>query len=210
MRATGSIQKFDGFLKVYQEAKGESDKEDDAELTLPDVEKGQNLGLNSITPNQHFTDPPPRYSEATLVKVLEEKGIGRPSTYAAIMTTIQTREYVEKIEGRFHPTAMGTTVNDLLIENFNDLFNTEYTARMEDSLDEIEDGKLDWRVALKGFYERFSKDLAVAEENIKGKKKQAIPTDEICEKCGSGMVIKFGRYGQFLGLCNLSGMQKYA
>jgi DNA topoisomerase-1 len=199
-RATGSIQKFDGFLKVYQEARSSTDKNknEDADLALPDVEKGQKLTLNKITPNQHFTDPPPRYSEASLVKAMEEKGIGRPSTYAAIMTTIQTREYVEKIEKRFHPTAMGTTVNDLLIENFDDLFNTEYTARMEDRLDEIEDGTLDWRKALSGFYDRFSKDLTKAEENINGKKKQAIPTDEKCEKCDSGMVIKFGRYGQFL------------
>ena len=197
-RATGSIQKFDGFLKVYQEARSSRDKDEDAELNLPNVEEGQVLDLKKITPNQHFTDPPPRYSEASLVKALEEKGIGRPSTYAAIMTTIQTREYVEKIEKRFHPTAMGTTVNDLLIENFDDLFNTEYTARMEDRLDEIEDGKLDWRKALAGFYDRFAKDLTKAEENIKGKKKQAIPTDEKCEKCDSGMVIKFGRYGQFL------------
>ena len=109
-------------------------------------------------------------------------GIGRPSTYAAIMTTILSREYVEKVEKRFHPTALGTTVNDLLIECFDDLFNTSYTARMEDRLDEIEDGKLDWREALRGFYDRFSKDLEEAKENIKGKKKQAIPTDEKCEK----------------------------
>jgi DNA topoisomerase-1 len=197
-RATGSIQKFDGFLKVYQETMSQSAKNEDEDLTLPDVEKGQKLTLNELNPNQHFTDPPPRFSEASLVKALEENGIGRPSTYAAIMTTIQTREYVEKVEKRFHPTAMGTTVNDLLVENFEHLFNTEYTARMENSLDEIEEGKLDWREALKGFYDRFSKDLAAAEENIKGKKKQAIPTDEVCEKCDSGMVIKFGRYGQFL------------
>lgn len=201
-RATGSVQKFDGFLKVYQEAKSSTDKNEDAELALPAVEEGQNLKLNEIKPNQHFTDPPPRYSEATLVKALEEKGIGRPSTYATIMTTIQAREYVEKVEKRFHPTALGTTVNDLLLENFEDLFNTTYTARMESSLDEIEQGKLNWREALRGFYDRFSKNLEEAKENIKGKKKQAIPTDEVCEKCGSGMVIKFGRYGQFLACEN--------
>ncbi|MFV0388165.1 MAG: type I DNA topoisomerase [Pyrinomonadaceae bacterium] len=197
-RSTGSIQKFDGFLKVYQEAIGTSEKEDDEDLALPAVEEGEKLKLNSITPNQHFTEPPARYSEATLVKALEELGIGRPSTYAAIMTTIQTREYVEKIDRRFHPTALGTTVNDLLLENFDNLFNTQYTARMESSLDDIEDGKLDWRAAMKDFYGTFSKDLEAAKENIKGKKKQAIPTDEVCEKCGAGMVIKFGRYGQFL------------
>ncbi len=203
-RATGSVQKFDGFLKVYQEGRDEKppEDEDDEERTLPPVEKGENLKLNEITPNQHFTEPPPRYSEATLVKALEEKGIGRPSTYAAIMTTIQDREYVEKIEGRFHPTALGSTVNDVLVANFDDIFNTAYTARMEEELDEIEDGKLNWRNALREFYEKFSVDLKKAEENIKNKKKVSIPTDETCENCGAGMVIKFGRYGQFLACEN--------
>ena len=200
-RATGSVQKFDGFLKVYQEGRDEKpqdDEDDDEDKNLPMVGQGETLKLNSITPNQSFTDPPPRYSEATLVKVLEEKGIGRPSTFAAIMTTIQTREYVEKIEGRFHPTPLGMTVNDLLIANFDDIFNTAYTAGMELKLDDIEDGKLDWREALHGFYGKFSKDLENATEAIKTMKKTAIPTDEICEKCGAGMVIKFGRFGQFL------------
>jgi Topoisomerase IA len=204
-RATGSVQKFDGFLKVYQEGRDEKPQDgddDDEERSLPRVEQGENLKLNSITPNQHFTDPPPRYSEATLVKALEEKGIGRPSTYAAIMTTIQDREYAEKIEGRFHPTPLGTTVNDLLVANFDDIFNTTYTARMEEELDLVEDGKLDWRQALQEFYGKFSKDLENAAESIKNKKKMEIPTDEICEKCGSGMVIKFGRFGQFLACSN--------
>lgn len=202
-RATGSVQKFDGFLKLYQEGRDEqTEDEDDEERTLPKVEKGEKLKLNKITPNQHFTEPPPRYSEATLVKTLEEKGIGRPSTYAAIMTTIQDREYVEKIEGRFHPTALGITVNDLLVASFEKLFDTAYTAKMEENLDKIEDGELDWRTAMRDFYDPFSKDLAAAEESIKGRKKQAIPTDEICETCGAGMVIKFGRYGQFLACEN--------
>lgn len=204
-RASGSVQKFDGFLKVYQEGRDEkpSDSDDDdEERTLPQVTEGEILELNSITPDQHFTDPPPRYSEATLVKALEEQGIGRPSTYAAIMTTIQDREYVEKVEGRFHPTPLGTTVNDLLIANFDDIFNTAYTARMEGELDEIEDGKLDWRTALHGFYGKFSKDLETAAETIKTMKKTSIPTDEVCEKCGAGMVIKFGRFGQFLACAN--------
>ncbi len=203
-RSTGSVQKFDGFLKVYQEGRDEkpADDEDDEDRNLPLVQQGETLKLNSITPDQHFTEPPPRYSEATLVKALEEKGIGRPSTYAAIMTTIQDREYVEKIEGRFHPTPLGITVNDLLIESFDDIFNTTYTARMEEELDEIEDGKLDWRSALHEFYGKFAKDLAEATENIKNKKKMEIPTDEVCEKCGAGMVIKFGRFGQFLACAN--------
>ena len=204
-RATGSVQKFDGFLKVYQEGrdeKPESEEDSDEEKNLPQVEKGEQLKLNKITPEQHFTEPPPRFTEATLVKALEEKGIGRPSTYAAIMTTIQDREYVEKLEGRFYPTGLGTTVNDLLIKNFDDIFNPTYTARMELTLDEIEDGKLNWRDAMRGFYDKFSKDLSEATENIKNTKKQSIPTDEICENCGAGMVIKFGRFGQFLACAN--------
>lgn len=207
-RTTGSVLKFDGYLKVYQEAKEEKStetaeaEEDDDERTLPPVKEGEKLVLNSLTPEQHFTEPPPRYSEATLVKALEEKGIGRPSTYAAIMTTIQEREYVEKIDGRFHPTPLGTTVNDLLIESFDDIFNEQYTARMEEELDEIEEGKLDWREALREFYEKFERDLVAAAENIKNKKTTSIPTDEICENCGAGMVIKFGRFGQFLACSN--------
>lgn len=203
-RSTGSVQKFDGYLKVYQEGVDEkpADEESDEDRRLPLVKEGETLKLNGITPEQHFTEPPPRYSEATLVKALEEKGIGRPSTYASIMTTIQDREYVEKIEGRFHPTPLGTTVNDLLIESFDNIFNTTYTARMEEDLDEIEDGNLDWRKALHDFYDRFSKDLATATETIKNKKKTSIPTDEVCEKCGTGMVIKFGRFGQFLACGN--------
>src|SRR5205814_9360885 len=149
-RATGSVQKFDGFLKLYQEGRDEkSDDDDEAERRLPRVEKGETLDLKKISPEQHFTEPPPRYTEATLVKALEEKGIGRPSTYAAIMTTIQDREYVERIDSRFHPTALGMTVNDLLVEGgFDDLFNETYTARMEEELDEIEEGKLKWTDAL--------------------------------------------------------------
>jgi DNA topoisomerase-1 len=204
-RATGSVQKFDGFLKVYQEGRDEKPadgEDDDEEKTLPKVEKGEQLKLNKITPEQHFTEPPPRYTEATLVKALEEKGIGRPSTYAAIMTTIQDREYVERLEGRFHPTPLGTTVNDLLVASFDDLFNEAYTARMENQLDEIEEGKLNWRDAMRGFYEKFAADLKTAEESIKNKKKASIPTDEICEKCGSPMVIKFGRFGQYMACEN--------
>jgi DNA topoisomerase-1 len=205
-RATGSVQKFDGFLKVYQEGRDEKPEpgaeDSDEELSLPKVEQGEQLNLNKITPEQHFTEPPPRYSEATLVKALEEKGIGRPSTYAAIMTTIQDREYVEKIEGRFHPTGLGTTVNDVLVAGFTDLFNPTYTARMEEELDNIEEGKIDWRDALRNFYGKFSVDLKSAEEGLKDKKKASIPTDEICENCGAGMVIKFGRFGQFLACAN--------
>ena len=203
-RATGSVLKFDGFLRVYEEGRDEKVEDDEeAARKLPLVAKGEELKLNAVTPEQHFTEPPPRYTEATLVKALEEKGIGRPSTYAAIMTTIQDREYVERVESRFHPTALGMTVNDLLVEGgFDDLFNESYTARMEEELDEIGEGKLAWTAALGEFYEKFARDLKAFESYVKGRKQQAIPTDEKCENCGSPMVIKLGRFGQFLACTN--------
>ena len=204
-RATGSVQKFDGFLKIYQEGRDEKAEDDDeAERSLPLVEKGESLNLNSITPEQHFTEPPPRYTEATLVKALEEKGIGRPSTYAAIMSTIQDREYVEKIQSRFHPTALGKTVNDLLIEGgFDDLFNETYTARMEEELDEIEDGKLEWTKALREFYTKFEGDLKEFQRYIKDIKEKSVPTEEVCLKCNTpGMVQKWGRFGPYLKCLN--------
>jgi DNA topoisomerase-1 len=202
-RATGSVLKFDGFLKVYEEGKDEKDEEDEERMhTLPKVESGEQLHLNSLTPEQHFTDPPPRYTEATLVKALEEKGIGRPSTYAAIMTVIQDREYAEKVEGKFRPTELGTIVNDLLVESFADIFNVEYTARMEEELDEIEEGKRKWTAALKEFYGKFAKDLKAAQKHMRDVKRQEILTEEVCDKCGSKMAIKFGRFGQFLACTN--------
>ena len=204
-RATGSVQKFDGFLKIYQEGRDEKTADDDeAERSLPLVTQGELLKLNSITPEQHFTEPPPRYTEATLVKALEEKGIGRPSTYAAIMSTIQDREYVEKIQNRFHPTALGKTVNDLLIEGgFDDLFNETYTARMEEELDEIEDGKLEWTKALREFYKKFEGDLKEFQRYIKDIKEKSVPTEEVCLKCNTpGMVQKWGRFGPYLKCLN--------
>ena len=199
-RATGSVLKFDGFLKVYQEGRDEKPADEEDERTLPLVAKGETLALNKIDPEQHFTEPPPRFTEATLVKALEEKGIGRPSTYAAIMTTIQDREYVEKKETRFHPTALGKTVNDVLIDGgFGDLFNETYTARMEHELDEIEDGKLKWTDALKEFYGKFSQDLDRFSLYVKEIKNKETPTDEVCLKCGTkGMVQKLGRFGKYL------------
>ncbi len=203
-RATGSVLKFDGFLKVYEEGRDEKSDEDDAEAArkLPLVAKGDALKLNAVVPEQHFTEPPPRYTEATLVKALEEKGIGRPSTYAAIMTTIIDREYVEKLEGRFHPTGLGTTVNDLLVASFDDLFNETYTARMEQELDEVGEGKLKWTDALHEFYGKFAEDLKTAAEVMKQKKLESIPTDEKCDNDGAPMVIKFGRFGQYLACSN--------
>src|SRR5436190_11457825 len=205
-RATGSVLKFDGFLKVYQEGRDEKPADDEDERTLPLVAKGETLALNRVDPEQHFTEPPPRYTEATLVKALEEKGIGRPSTYAAIMTTIQDREYVEKKEGRFHPSALGKTVNDVLIDGgFDDLFNETYTARMEQELDEIEEGKLKWTDALHEFYDKFKEDLSKFQKYAKDIKEKETPTDEVCLKCDTpGMVQKLGRFGKYLKCNNCS------
>jgi DNA topoisomerase-1 len=200
-RATGSVEKFNGFRVVYEEGKDEkAEMEEDAELKhrLPEVAQGESLRLQKITPEQHFTEPPPRYNEATLVKALEEKGIGRPSTYATILTVIQNRDYVEKQQGRFYPTELGMLVSDVLVKNFRDIFDLAYTARMEEELDEVEEGKLAWTDALAGFYKKFKKDLRVAEREMADIKGEGIPTDVKCEKCGKPMVIRLGRNGQFL------------
>src|SRR6202045_3813201 len=164
-RATGSVQKFDGYLAAYQAVKEEEEKEDaeDAESrTLPRVTEGEKLTLEKIRPEQHFTEPPPRYTEATLVKDLEEKGIGRPSTYAAIISTIVEREYVTKEQGRFTPMLLGEKVSALLVKAFEDIFDVGFTARMEDELDEMEEGKLSWRTAVQEFWDRFEVDLEKA------------------------------------------------
>ena len=198
-RATGSIPKFDGFLKVYQEGKDQAD-EDDEELKhrLPAVSEGEILRFQAIRPEQHFTEPPPRYNEATLVKRLEADGVGRPSTYATILSTIQEREYVNKESGRFTPTELGMVVTDLLLESFDDIFDVKYTARMEEELDEIEEGKLDWRSAMDEFYTRFDKDLKHAETHMTDIKRMEKATDLICEKCGRPLVIKWGKHGSFI------------
>jgi DNA topoisomerase-1 len=198
-RATGSVPKFKGFLEVYEEGKDQKD-EDDEELKhrLPAVAEGEELKFKSIEPEQHFTEPPPRYNEATLVKELEADGVGRPSTYASILSTIQEREYVKKEGGRFSPTELGMVVTDLLLESFEDLFDVKYTARMEEELDEIEDGKIDWRAAMSEFYERFSKDLENAERTMTDIKRMEEPTNLTCEKCGKPLVIKWGKHGRFI------------
>jgi DNA topoisomerase I len=198
-RATGSVEKFDGFLKVYEEGKDTKDEDDDeAARKLPAVTKGEELRFKSIDPEQHFTEPPPRFTEATLVKELEAKGVGRPSTYASILSTIQEREYVKKEGGKFAPTELGTVVTDLLLESFGDIFDVLYTARLEGELDEIEDGKMDWRDAMGEFYEKFSADLERAAVQMTDIKRMEKPTDFICDKCGKAMVIKWGRHGSFI------------
>ncbi|HLK49010.1 MAG TPA: type I DNA topoisomerase [Bryobacteraceae bacterium] len=198
-RATGSVLKFEGFLKVYQEGKDTSDEEDEElKHRLPAVAEGEVLRFRSIKPEQHFTEPPPRYNEATLVKKLESDGVGRPSTYASILSTIQEREYVKKEGGRFFPTELGMVVTDLLLESFDDIFDVKYTARMEEELDEIEEGKLDWREAMADFYGKFEKDLKHAEKHMTDIKRMEKPIDETCPKCGKGLVIKWGKHGSFI------------
>ncbi len=198
-RATGSVQKFDGFLKVYEEGKDAKDDEDDElKHKLPAVTKGETLKFKAFDSVQHFTEPPPRFTEATLVKQLEADGVGRPSTYASILSTIQEREYAKKEGGKFAPTELGLIVVDLLLESFSDLFDVKYTARMEEELDEIEDGKIDWRQAMAEFYERFQKDLVHAEEHMTDIKRMEEPTEFLCDKCGKPMVIKWGKLGKFI------------
>jgi DNA topoisomerase-1 len=197
-RVTGSVMKFDGFLRVYEESKEGKDEEDEElKHKLPPLEAGQKLTLKELKPEQHFTEPPPRYNEASLVKELEERGIGRPSTYSAILSTIQERQYVQKVGGKFSPTEIGLVVTDLLVENFPDIFDIAYTARLEEELDEIEEGKEGWKHALGDFYKKFEKDLRYAQKHMENIKRMEKPTDEKCERCGSPLVIKWGKHGSF-------------
>ena len=199
-RASGRVLKFNGFLKVYEETADEDTKkpDDEEDITLPALNQGETVRSLGITPKQHFTEPPPRYTEASLVKTLEEKGIGRPSTYATILTTIQDREYVMKEQGKFRPTELGTVVTTMLVRHFEEIFDLQYTARMEEELDEVEEGKMTWVEALDEFYKKFQKDLKKASKNMENLKAQELPTDQICEKCGSPMVQKWGQFGSFL------------
>ena len=200
-RATGSILRFDGFMKLYREGRDDSNtgsnRDDEADAILPVLEIGEQLNLRKLTPKQHYTQPPPRYAEATLVKALEEKGIGRPSTYAAIISTIQDREYVVTEKRRFQPTDMGKLVNQLLIKGFPDILDTQFTAKLEDQLDEIAEGKSDWVGVLSAFYEPFNHALEAAPTVMNEARKDM--SDEVCEQCNNKMVIKWGKYGRFLG-----------
>src|SRR6202142_1821996 len=201
-RASGSVTKFEGYLAAYQAVKDEEEKDDEGDAdsrTLPQVSEGEQLRLETIRPDQHFTEPPPRYTEATLVKELEEKGIGRPSTYAAIISTIVEREYVRKDQGRFTPTMLGERVSILLVKSFDDVFDVTFTARLEEELDEIEEGKLPWRDAVREFWEKFVVDLAKAGDEMISYK-AGIPTGKTCEKCGQGELLeRISRHGFFLG-----------
>jgi len=197
-RLRGRVLRFDGFLKVY-EVLDEKKEEDDDSVTqeLPNLDGVKKLGLDKLLDEQHFTQPPPRYNEASLVKVLEERGIGRPSTYASIINTIQDREYVTKIVGRFYPTEIGMVVCDLLVKNFPYIFDTAYTARLEEELDDIEEGKEKWTDLLNGFYDYFENELKDAGEKMEDIKRMEQKTDEKCDLCGSPLLLKWGKFGSF-------------
>ena len=207
-RATGSILKFAGFTAVYDEstddaapAKAKNGKNARPRVMLPVLANDQTLDLRGIEPKQHFTEPPPRYTEATLVRALEENGIGRPSTYSTIVETIQARGYVEQLERRFHPTEIGFAVNDLLVEHFPDIVDVNFTANMEQRLDRIEESNGDWEPTanlLSEFYVDFKRELDEAEKKLPKLEIRDEPTDEICPKCGRPMVIKTGRFGKFI------------
>jgi DNA topoisomerase-1 len=213
LRAKGSTLKFKGFLAVYEEtpdekretrpheepAPGADDTTpEDAAAQLPPLKEGDRLKLNKLDTDQHFTQPPPRFSEASLVKELEENGIGRPSTYASIIGTIEARDYMEKREAKLYPTELGFVVTDLLVEHFQDIMNVEYTAGLEAELDEIEEGKDNLLNTLSQFWKKFEKDLKAASKDMKDVKRMEEQTDEVCDKCGKPMVMKWGRYGKFL------------
>lgn len=196
LRATGSVLKFQGYMAVYIE--GTDEETEKQENTLPVLEEGQVLKLQKLRPEQHFTQPPPRYTEAMLVKTLEEKGIGRPSTYAPIIDIIQKRGYVEKENGRFKPTELGEIVVNIMQEFFKDIVDVDFTAEMEDQLDRIESGEEKWQKVIESFYIPFENELKSAEKAIEKVKIEDEVTDEKCELCGRNMVIKNGRYGKFL------------
>ena len=196
-RASGYVVTFDGFTALYEEATDEKEKK---ETALPPLEQGQTLKLRELKSEQKFTQPPARYTEATLIRSLEENGIGRPSTYAPIITTIIDRGYVERDAKRLKPTLLGRTINELMMEQFPNIVDVTFSAGMEKKLDKVESGQEDWHTTIDTFYKGFEKELETAEKNMEGKKIK-VPdeeTDEICEKCGRHMVIKMGRYGKFL------------
>jgi DNA topoisomerase-1 len=196
-RLSGSVVRFDGFLKVYEVLEDKKDDEDEAANKLPNLDNVKRLELDQLDPEQHFTSPPPRYNEASLVKELEERGIGRPSTYASIINTIQDREYVTKHSGRFYPTEIGMVVCDLLVKNFPYIFDVAYTARLEEELDEIEEGHEKWTDLLKGFYGYFEEELKDAGAKMENIKRMERKTNEKCDLCGSPLLLKWGKFGSF-------------
>ncbi len=198
-RATGSVPRFLGFLTLYREGKDDGDAEDDdGQARLPELSPQERLDMLALLPEQHFTQPPPRYTEATLVKSLEEHGIGRPSTYAPILSTIRDRGYVEMEERRFKPTDLGYLVNDMLVSSFQDILNVAFTAGMEEKLDDIAQGERSWVPMMREFYDPFAETLSRAERDIQHVNQTAEITDQVCNKCGKLMSIKLGRFGKFL------------
>jgi DNA topoisomerase-1 len=217
-RATGSVLKFDGHLKFEEEdkrarqaakevaraAEADADGEDEDDSRLPELNDGEALRLEKLDQQQKFTQPPPRYNEASLVKTLEEKGIGRPSTYASIINTIQDRDYVKKIQSRFVPTEIGIVVTKLLVKNFPYIFDTAYTATLEGELDAVEEGLEKWTDLLNGFYGHFEKELHVAEKQMEDIKRMEESTTEVCDNCGAPLVLKWGKFGSFYSCSNFS------
>jgi len=230
-RVTGSVLKFDGFLKFEEEDKkareaakkeatqaeaaqakrlageaveGAAADDDDSERRLPELSDGEALRLEKLAHEQKFTQPPPRYNEASLVKVLEERGIGRPSTYASIINTIQDRDYVKKIQAKFVPTEIGTVVTGLLVKNFPYIFDTLYTAKLETELDAVEEGQERWTDLLNGFYDHFEEELVIAAKNMEDIKRMEEPTTEICDKCGAPLILKWGKFGSFYSCSNFT------
>jgi DNA topoisomerase I len=234
-RVTGSVLKFDGHLKFEEEEKrsrqaakdkaareesnankpaqqasqGEasSDGDEESERRLPELSNGEALRLEKLDPLQKFTQPPPRFNEASLVKTLEEKGIGRPSTYASIINTIQDRDYVKKIQSKFVPTEIGTVVTKLLVKNFPYIFDTAYTATLEGELDAVEEGHERWTDLLNGFYDHFEKELLVASTNMEDVKRMEQKTDETCDNCGSALILKWGKFGSFYSCSNFTKLK---
>jgi len=227
-RVTGSVLKFDGHLKFDEEDKrarqaakdkaakeeaaaakpdgqdAQSDGDEEAERRLPELSDGEALRLEKLDPQQKFTQPPPRYNEASLVKTLEEKGIGRPSTYASIINTIQDRDYVKKIQAKFVPTEIGIVVTKLLVKNFPYIFDTAYTATLEGELDAVEDGTERWTDLLNGFYDHFEKELSVAGKNMEDVKRMEQKTGEVCDNCGAPLILKWGKFGSFYSCSNFT------
>ena len=235
-RVSGSVLKFDGFLKFEEEEKklraaakeraskeeqaelerkeeasaeqdgaaAEKEEKDESERRLPELAQGQGLTLNKLDPQEKATEPPPRYNEASLVKVLEERGIGRPSTYASIINTIQDRDYVKKIGAKFVPTEIGTVVTGLLVKNFPYIFDPQYTAKLEGELDAVEDGEERWTDLLNGFYDHFEKELLIAGTNMEAIKTMEQPTTEICDNCGAPLILKWGKFGSFFSCSNFT------
>ncbi len=204
LRAAGKVLKRAGFLAVYRETPDEDAPaaDDSQEGMLPPLREGETLERVKIIADQKFTQPPAQFSEATLVKALEENGIGRPSTYATILSVLTDRDYVERLEGRFRPTQLGTLVNGMLQTGFHDILNEGYTAALEVQLDHIEDGTIPWKQAVADFDVKFSKDLETAGEQMPNVKKDGIPLDEKCPDCGSGLLMRFGRFGPFIACSN--------